>query len=228
MNAEQLSTNWRFAFRVALLAQIAHTIITLTSRMAMAFKPHPVLHAGHLEYLSWTESFPWRLMLFCVIALVIEIVIWHCISKAKLCAWPYFAVMLAADCLYMLYLFDTSFHVFRGVNVTVFEVLDVFLFLTVIFGISGLFRSRKVFLVRPIYIPPITLATLCTVVVIFLKGYYFPHGTEPEWIISDVPAYFGIVALSGLQYPQESSLVLSVLFYALISKTFYKVKQVEF
>jgi hypothetical protein len=225
MNAEQLPTNRRFALWAALLAQIAHTVIILTSRMFIAFKPHPVLHGAHLEYLPWTERFPWSLTFVCIIALVVEIVIWSCLSKAKPCAWPYFVVMLAADGLYLLYLADASFHVFRGVDVTFFGVLDVFPFLAVIFGISGLLRSRKVFLVRPIVILPIILATLSSVAVIFLKGRYFPDGGGPQYIVS-VPVYFDIVVNSGLQYPQESSMVLCVLLYALISIVFYKIKRV--
>jgi hypothetical protein len=225
MNVEQLPKNQRFALWAALLAQIAHTVIILTSGIFIAFKPHAVLHGAHLEYLPWTERFPWSLTFYCLIALVVEIAIWCCLSKAKPCGWPYFAVMLAAGCLYLLYLADASFHVFRGVDVTFFGALDIFPFLAVIFGISGLLRSRKVFLVRPIVIFPIILAILSLLAVIFLKGRYFPYGGGPQYIIS-VPAYFDIIVNSGLQYPQESSMVLCVLLYALISIVFSKTKRV--
>jgi hypothetical protein len=71
MNSQRLATYQRFTLTAALLAQIAHTIITLSYRVIKVFSPHPMLHAGHLEYLPLSERLPWRLMYFCA-ALLLE------------------------------------------------------------------------------------------------------------------------------------------------------------
>ena len=220
MNSDQLSRNCRYTLRIALLAQMAHTVVTFVSGIAIALNSHSVLHDGRLEYLPWTESIPWRFIVLCAVALFIEIMIWRWLSELKPCALSYFTIMLAAECLYLLYLADTSIHIFRSVDVKVFELLDIFLLIAVVLGISSLFQSRKAFSLRRVLFLQIILAIISTVTVVFLKGHYYPAGAEPEYIISDVPPYFGIIALSNLQFPQESSMVLCVLLFALISKAF--------
>jgi hypothetical protein len=132
--------------------------------------------------------------------------------------------MLVSACLCLLYEADLSFHVFWGYG-TSFEASDILLVFAVLFGFSGLLQTREIWMGGLIRYIQLVLTFLLSAALIFVRGHYFPQGAAPQWVIDTVPSYVDIIFLSRFQYPQESSMVLSVCCFAFISLAFCWIKR---
>jgi len=217
---DRLSKYKRLALRTVLLALMIHTVLPLVIDTLMRLiSPYPWLVRGRFkqgvlvwELPPWHERLLWGQMFSQCVALIFEIKVWRFISRRKRCAWPYLAVMVMAT---MFYLFGVG-----GTTLFLLAPLllpDKYLLYTTLFGLIVLWLTRSEFAVKPMQMVEIAASILLAGVIVFISGYYFPHGII-DWAVQ-VPAYVDIIARSRFKSPQESLLVLCVVCFYLVRAT---------
>lgn len=196
-----------------LIAQMVHTVFPLViDTLIRLISPYPYHTIGRFiqgklvfEVPPWYERLLWGQMIIQCIAFIFEIEIWRWISKQKSVFWMYLAVITAA----------TGFYLF-GISGTTSELLmpDKYLLCAALFSLVVLWWTRRDFSVKVIHIAEIVASVFMAAVIVFVKGYYFPTGSI-QWAIK-VPAYVDIIASSGLDSPQETTLVMCVVSFSFI------------